>query len=366
MSNKKKENLSNIFDVLNAKYKGALYRASEYKFAEIKRIPTGNFYLDIAMGGGPPIGRTTLLYGHKSSGKSHVAMCTVSSAQRRCRFCYKPLEANKDEEKCCCKKQEAMRCVYCDIEGTWSNEWAKSVGINLNELYLSRPETAEQAIDIIELLLKSGEVDLIVLDSVAFMTPAAEIEKEIYDWQQGLHARLMGKAIRRWTSALNTASKKFDRLPTMILTNQIRYKIGIVYGNPETLPGGMAVGFATSIEVKFWATKSGVKVDKSSGKPLWVTINYDVSKNKVSAAHRSGEFRLVISDLEHHRPGQCYDEDELMRDLLRFEIIQKEGKEYKFLDKKFRVQDDIVTFLLTDKEGRRKSEEILKEVLSKL
>ncbi|OGD35400.1 recombinase RecA, partial [Candidatus Azambacteria bacterium RIFCSPHIGHO2_01_46_10] len=201
---------------------GTIMKLGEVKKVDVDAIPTGSISLDIALGvGGVPKGRIIEIYGHESSGKTTLALHIVAEAQKK-----KGLAA------------------FIDAEHALDPEYAKKIGVKVDDLLISQPDSGEQALQIVESLVKSGAVDVIVVDSVAALTPRAEIEGEIGDQHIGLQARLMSQALRKLTSI---ASKSGS---TIIFINQIRTKIGVMFGNPETTPGGKALKFYSSVRIE--------------------------------------------------------------------------------------------------------------------
>src|SRR5437016_8457442 len=195
--------------------KGSIMRMGENTTMAIESIPTGALSLDIALGiGGLPRGRIVEIYGPESSGKSTLAMHVVAEAQRN-----------------------GGICAYVDAEHAMDPVYARAIGVNVDDLLISQPDTGEQALEIADMLVRSGALDVIVIDSVAALTPRAEIEGEMGDPTMGVQARLMSQALRKLTAAISKSKT------SVIFTNQLRQKIGIMFGNPETTTGGNALKF---------------------------------------------------------------------------------------------------------------------------
>ncbi len=287
MANKSKINYEKVLSEVQDKYKAHITIPDDRPLLEeIPRLQTGIFNLDYALGGGVPIGRISKVYGPKSGGKTMIWLKTVARAQNTCRKC------RSFRFKCACKKKEGFRCIWFDVEGVWENKWARRMGVDTANMLLSTPETAEQVIDVGEAIIKSGEADLIVIDSLAAMTPSVELEVSSEKWQQGLGARLLNKMFRTWGSAM-TERRNEGQLPTILLINQIRLKIGVMYGNPETVPGGVGQGFSSSAEIRVWAGK----YDYPDGKvPASVLIKFEVVKNKTYINHIGGTYRFWVRD----------------------------------------------------------------------
>src|SRR4029078_8543375 len=214
---------------------GALMRLGEAKHMNVESIPTGSLALDLALGiGGVPRGRVTEIYGPEAAGKTTVCQHIVAEAQRR-----------------------GGVCGYVDMEHALDPIYAARCGVDVENLYISQPDTGEQALEIAEALVRSGAMDVVVVDSVAALVPRAEIEGEMGDAPMGMQARLMSQALRKLSGAIKQSNT------AMVFTNQLRQKIGIMFGNPETTTGGMALKFYASVRLdvrRIQAIKSGAEV----------------------------------------------------------------------------------------------------------
>jgi len=240
--------------------KGSVMRMGEASHMEIESIPTGALALDIALGvGGLPRGRIVEIFGPESSGKSTLAMHVVAEAQRN-----------------------GGIAAYIDAEHAMDPVYARAIGVNVDDLLISQPDTGEQALEITDMLIRSGALDVVVIDSVAALTPRAEIEGEMGDTHVGLQARLMSQALRKLTGTLN----KTDTI--CIFINQLREKIGVMYGSPETTPGGRALKFYSSIRLdirRIEAIKDGVEV-------IGNRTRVKVVKNKCASPFKMCEFDI--------------------------------------------------------------------------
>jgi recombination protein RecA len=241
--------------------KGSVMRMGERVDMGIESIPTGAMALDMALGiGGLPRGRIVELYGPESSGKSTLAMHVVAEAQRN-----------------------GGICAYIDAEHAMDPVYASAIGVNVDELLISQPDTGEQALEIADMLIRSGALDVIVVDSVAALTPRAEIEGEMGDSHVGLQARLMSQALRKLTGTLSKSST------IAIFINQLREKIGVMYGSNETQPGGRALKFYSSVRLdirRIEAIKDGAEVIGSR-------TRVKVVKNKCSRPFTQAEFDIM-------------------------------------------------------------------------
>ena len=302
--------------------KGAIMKLGDKPAVSVETIPTGALALDVALGvGGIPRGRIIEVYGPESSGKTTLAQHIVAE----------------------CQKKGGI-AAFVDAEHALDPEYARNLGVNIDELLISQPDTGEQALDITEELVRSGAVDIIVVDSVAALVPKAEIEGSMEDQQMGLQARLMSKALRKLTGIIGKTNT------TVIFINQLRQKIGVMYGNPETTTGGNALKYYASVRLDIRRIE-GLK--NKDGEDIGNRVRVKVAKNKVAPPFRTAEFDIVygkgISAL-----GNILDV------AVNMDIVKKAGAWFSYNDEKLGQGRD------KSKEFLAENPEILKEIEAKV
>lgn len=244
-----------------------------------------------------------------------------------------------------CGYYSPMVCAWLDAEGVFEKKWAEIHQVDLEALYLSRTETAEEAADILVAFLRSGDVDMIVVDSVANLVPSIEIEDSFEKQQVGVQARIVNKLARNMISAQAFSNRTFGKIPTMLMINQERMKVGVLYGDPVTNPGGMGLPFATSVGVKMWPGK----VIKDADLPILQELKFNVNFNKVSTPGIDGEFKLLLADTPNRRKGEIWEEEQILAMAIKYNYIPQDGKTYTFYGREFKRQDDITTAWLEDR-----------------
>ncbi len=310
---------------------GSIMKLGDTPKSNINAIPTGSIGLDMALGiGGIPRGRIIEIFGPESSGKTTLSLHIVAEAQKL-----------------------GGVCAYIDAEHAMDPDYTKKLGVNINNLLISQPDTGEQALDIVESLVRTGKVDVVVIDSVAALTPKDEIEGDMGAYHVGKQARLMSQALRKLT-AIVAKSKT-----AVIFINQIRMQIGVMFGNPETTPGGKALKFYTSVRLDIRRIAQIKKGDEVVGSRTRVKV----VKNKVAAPFKQTEFDIIYNE-------GISKEGEIIALGEKFKIIEKTGNSYFYAssgEKAEKVKlgvgyDSTRTFL---KENKKIAEQILKEIRKK-
>ncbi len=270
---------------------GAIMRLGEHPGMKVDVIPTGAISLDLALGiGGIPRGRITEIYGPEASGKTTLCQHVIAQAQKA-----------------------GGIAAFIDVEHAFDSAYAAKCGVDVENLLISQPDTGEQALEIAEALVRSGAVDVIVIDSVAALVPRAEIEGEMGDSHVGLHARLMSQALRKLSGAIKKSNT------AVIFTNQLRQKIGIMFGNPETTTGGMALKFYASVRLDVRPTDS-IKVGEDV---IGTRVRVRVKKNKVAPPFHKAEFDIL------HNEGISREGD-LIDTGVEYGVLDKRGAFYSF------------------------------------
>jgi recombination protein RecA len=315
--------LANVIAQIEKQYgQGAIMQMDEQNYARVQGIPTGSLSLDIALGGhGVPYGRVTELFGPESSGKTTLALHIIANAQR-----------------------SGGIAAFIDAEHALDTTWAKRLGVDVSSLLVSQPDSGEQALDIAEMLIKSNSVAVIVVDSVAALTPKAELEGEMGDSHMGLQARLMSQAMRKLTAVICKSKT------ALIFINQIRMKIGVMFGNPETTTGGKALKFYSSVRLDIRRIATIKEGNDASGS----RIRARVVKNKIAPPFRETEFDIMFDS------GISYEGD-LLDMGIGCDVVTKSGAWLNYGDMKLgQGRENARKFLV---ENRDLCDEIKQKIL---
>ncbi len=305
--------------------KGIIMKLGDKAVVNVEAIPTGSLGLDIALGiGGFPKGRVIEIYGPESSGKTTLAIHAIAEAQKR-----------------------GGIAAFIDAEHAFDRNYAAALGVDIDNLLISQPDNGEQALEITENLIRSGAIDIIVIDSVAALTPRSEIEGEMGDSKMGLQARLMSQALRKLTGTIGRTGA------TCIFINQLREKIGVMFGNPETTTGGNALKFYSSIRLDI--RKSGAAIKDKEGNIIGNPVKVKVVKNKLAAP-----FKLAMFDIIY---GEGISKTGEILDLaVELDLIEKSGSWYSYAGTKIaQGRNSAIQFLKDNPEVAEELEQIIKE-----
>lgn len=311
--------LQDFRNKINKESEGSSYFVGDS--LNLSRFSSGSIELDIALGGGYPIGRMILLFGAESSGKSYLSTKACVSAQNYCFKCNNPLFL------CDCKKHAGGSALYVDLEGSLDKEWALKQGFDFDKHLVYIPDYGEQAVDIITNAIMENLFDVIVLDSIAQMVPQAELEDSTETTLMPLQAKLMNRAFRKWQSAISKAKKLGYKIPTMLFINQPRYKF-VQFGDNVTLPGGQAQHFYPSIKIRLKNQK--VHSIKSVIDNAYQEVGGVIVKNKTHPPKQEFTFHLALKDYDYYKAGAVNNSESMVKYGRRSNFIHLNKKKWCF------------------------------------
>ena len=339
--------LDTLVKALNKKFgAGTIGTPKDLGREHIERLSTGIFSLDIATGGGWPKGRIVELIGELSAGKTYVANRAIVECQK-----------------------EGKAVVYVDAENCFDKDWAEKIGVNIDDLLIAQPSTGEQTLDIVDAVVRDNQAGLVVVDSVGAIGATVELDDSMEKQQMGVNARMMNKAIRKIHSALNVCGEEGEPNQTLIMfINQIRLKIGVMFGSPETTPGGKGLGFAASVRVK--VRKLGFVDAKLKEKKQHVG-QYDaftIIKNKTFPPYKEGNFQFMFRDVPDGslKAGQEVHPYDVILAGIQTEFFERAGSTYKYNGKSYRGENHLVDSFASDPKGLEQLEHEIKEYALKV
>jgi len=330
--------LEQAMNDINKQYPGSIMRLGKCAYTTKNRVSTGSFALDMAIGGGIPEGSIVEIFGPLSSGKSFVSLKMIAEMQKLGR-----------------------KAAILDLENSLDIKWCKKIGINTDDLIVSQPSSAEQAIDTLDKLVNSRELGIIVIDSIASMVPMVELETDAIDQQMGVAARLTNKMVRKVQSALqpkDLGDEESYNKCIVVFINQIRMKIGVMFGSPETTPGGKGVGFAADIRVRL-SRKEWIQEKNDAKKKTGQIVAFTVKKNKTYPPFKVGVFNIYF------KTGSIGNYTSLIQYGIFYDFIKKGGSSYAFDKKKFRGKQALIKYLTDNPKLTKQLKNSIRNILFK-
>lgn len=356
----------------------------------VLRIPTGSLRLDYSTSGGIPVGKVTTIWGGEGSGKTTTCLRIIANAQKLCANCYREPTYTETGPFCDCLRTglfvpaklpgsgkdgnesndqftarvkalsensyEPIVSAYVNIEGDFDGGWARTLGVDMDSLMVSDHESGEEAVDVIEALIASGSIDLIVIDSLAMITPTKEAEESSAQALVGKQPLLINKAQRKWTLARVAAKRNYGKLVTVIQINQQRMKIDS-YGGGPTMPGGLGQRFVGSLQIYMWGAKGDIEkidIDKKDEEIEIATTavtKYRIEKNKTGpTSGTQGIVKFCKTDCSHGKAGEVLELDDLIRVATHYEFIRKGDKpgEWYLFDTQYKTQKALIGDIVSD------------------
>jgi len=302
----------------NKDLEGSIIKLSDSPYSGVLRTSTGSFSLDIATGGGLPCSAIVEMFGEESTAKSLTCLKTIATNQ----------------------KKTGKNSVYIDLEGALTMEWAEKVGVDPEKLFIAKPKTAEKALDMVIDLVSTGELGIVVIDSVAALCPVVETEESLGKYQMGVAARLMSKTMRVLASTLQPESlsdkEKYNPC-TVVFINQTREKIGVLFGNPLTTPGGKALKFYSDVRVHL---KRGEQIRDKAKSIIGQNVKFTIVKNKTFKPMQVGQFAFYYD-------GHIDNEKSIVDYAIVFNLIEQKGAWFFYKEEKFHGEEKLVAYLKT-------------------
>jgi len=357
------ERLAAVVQGANKEFKKpVLSRARSNEMLVVPRVSTGLYGLDVKTNGGLPLGRVVMVYGPAKGGKTTTFLRGAAQVQKLCANCHgvgtfqkgimemPNLETGKIEKietdvmvSCPCGNPRDPIILWIDAEGVWLPEWSEKMGVAGEKVILMRPSYGEQAYDVVTAFVAIKEIDLVVIDSVAALTPEAEYEAAMREAQQGVAARMNNRFIRKLVSGLNEGFQE-GRMITLWMINQYREKIGVMFGSPDVLPGGKGQLFASSLELEL--RPGSIEIDTDTGEAVLGKFKYTVKKNKVGVSGGKGEYQQCMSDTDLFKVGDLMEHEEVVSAAVNLGFIERPSKvTYEFNGNTFRGISQLVRYL---------------------
>ena len=345
MTNDAQDKINAFVDEVNKQYKTDLAgRGNTLAATQRDRFSSGILALDLVLGGGWPFGAISTVAGEESTGKTLIMLKTIAALSDHCKTC------RCHRTGCKCGDFTPCTALFVDVEGAFDKAWAAKNGYDFDLHAHIRPDYAEQTVDVVSAALESGAFDVIVVDSLAAMTSSTEIQDSAEQARMGGNAILLNKAFRKWPSAMNRVANTGVKPPALICLNQLREKIGVMWGDSRVMPGGRGQLFASSVIV--W-TKAIKYLDDNEKLTAFVDLAGVTKKNKTYVPHLTYECKMALKDIDGIMAGHIFNETTMVKKGKQYGIITREGG-VGFGDFRARVEDDLRAMLREDVDKARK------------